>query len=296
MGEVYRAVFEPGFFSNGPVHVALALGAVVAVVSAVVGVFTVVRGQSFGGHALTEVSTAGGSGALLVGMTPLAGFVLGGVVGAGAMDVIERRGARDRDLATGVVLGVATGAAALFLYLDATTAAASGATQQILFGSIFVVGGSTLPYVVGFGVLALALVAAVYRPLLLSTVDPDVARARGVPVRLVGALAMLALALAVGLSSIAIGTVLSTALLVGPAAAALRVTRRMAATMAVAASVGVAATWLGILLSYDSYYWGPAGNGWPVSFFVVVLVFLAYLASGSPPARALAGRARREQS
>lgn len=290
MEQVLHAVFEPGFFSNGPVHVALGLGAVIASVSALVGVFTVIRGQSFGGHALTDVSTAGGSGALLVGMTPLAGFVLGGIVGAGAIDLVASRGARDRDLATGVVLGVATGAAALFLYLDATVTATSGATQQILFGSIFVVGASTVPYVAGFAVAALLLVAVLYRPLLLSSLNADIAGARGVPVRVVGAFYMLALALAVGLSSIAVGTVLSTALLVGPAATALRLTRRMASTIVVAAAIGVMATWLGVLLSYDSYYWGSSGNGWPVSFFVVSLVFVAYLASGLPVARVLSGR------
>lgn len=285
MGTVLSSVFAPGFFSNGSVHLALWLGAVIAVVSALVGVFTVLRGQSFGGHALGDVSTAGGSGAVLVGMTPLAGFVLGGMVGAGAMDALESRHARDRDLATGIVLGVATGISALFLYLDATTTGGSGAAQQILFGSIFVVAPATVPYVAGFAGLALVLLALLYRPLLLSSVDPDIARARGVPVRVVGACYLLTLALAVGLSSVAVGTVLSTALLVGPAATALRLTRRMGSAMVVAAAVGVGATWLGVLLSYDSYTWGSAHNGWPVSFFVVAVVFVAYLLSGLPGAR-----------
>jgi zinc/manganese transport system permease protein len=156
LSTVGRWVFEPGFFSSPPVHTALLIGGLIAVVSAVVGVFTVVRGQSFGGHALTEVSTAGGSGALLVGMSPLAGFVAGGVVGAGVMETIGTRCARGRDLATGIVLGASTGFAALFLYLDTTSGATTGATQQILFGSIFVIDSSTIPYVVIFGVLALA--------------------------------------------------------------------------------------------------------------------------------------------
>jgi zinc/manganese transport system permease protein len=285
-----RVVFEPGFFSSGPVRVALALGGVIAVVSALVGVFTVLRGQSFGGHALTDVSTAGGSGALLLGLTPLTGFVAGGVVGAGAMETIGVERVRGRDLATGIVLGVATGAAALFLYLDTTRTATTGATQQILFGSIFLVAGSTIPLVVTVSVLSVGLLAAVYRPLLLSSVSPDIARARGVPVRLVGSLYMLALALSVALSSLAVGTILSTALLIGPAAAALRLTRRMGTALVAASVIGVAATWIGVLLSYDSYYWGSARNGWPVSFFIVALVFLAYLATELPVVRSLALR------
>src|ERR1700735_3961667 len=148
---IYTSIFEPGFFSSDPVHTAILIGSVIAVVSAVVGVFTVLRGQSFGGHALTDVSTAGGSGALLIGMAPVAGFVVGGVVGAGVMEAIGVRRPRGRDLATGIVLGAATGLAALFLYLDSTTSATTGASQQILFGSIFVIASSTIPYVIGFG-------------------------------------------------------------------------------------------------------------------------------------------------
>jgi zinc/manganese transport system permease protein len=130
------------------------------------------------------------------------------------------------------------------------------------------------------------LICLLYRPLLLSSFSNDIARARGVPVRLVGALYMLALALAVGLSSLITGTILSTALLIGPPAAALRVTRRMNRAMVVAVLVGVGATWLGVLLAYDSYYWGTSQNGWPVSFFIVAVVFVAYLSSGLPARRA----------
>jgi zinc/manganese transport system permease protein len=285
-------IVEPGFFSSSPVQVALFLGGLIAAISAVVGVFTVIRGQSFSGHALTDVSTAGGSGALLIGMAPIAGFVAGGVLGAGVMEAIGVRRARGRDLATGIVLGAATGLAALFLYLDSTTTATTGASQQILFGSIFVVASSTIPYVVTFGLIALGLVAVLYRPLLLSSINVDIARARGIPVRLVGVLYMIALALSVGLSSLAIGTILSTALLIGPPAAALRLTRRMSRAIGVAAAIGVLTTWLGVLLSYDSYYWGSSQNGWPVSFFIVAIVFIVYLASGLAGARSRR-RARR---
>jgi zinc/manganese transport system permease protein len=92
-------------------------------------------------------------------------------------------------------------------------------------------------------------------------------------VRLVGALYLLALALSVALAAMTIGTILSTALLVGPAATALRLTRRPATAILTAAAVGVGAIWLGVVLAYDS-------DGWSVSFFVVTLVFLAYLLSG----------------
>jgi len=274
------SVFEPGFFTSSPVHVALVIGTVVAVVSAVVGVFTVMRGLSFAGHALTDVATAGGSGAFLIGMSPLLGFVGLSTVGAGVLELIGVQRARSRDLATGLVLGAAIGLSALFLYLASTTTATTGATQQILFGSIFTTDPGTIPLVVVFSVVALGAIAVAYRPLLLSTVSTDIAAARGAPVRTAGLLFMLALAVAVGLSSLAIGTILSTALLIGPPAAALRLTRSVGRALAVASVIGVVATWLGVLLAYDSYYWGSSHQALPVSFFIVVLVFAAYLLSG----------------
>jgi zinc/manganese transport system permease protein len=285
-----RWVFEPGFFSSQPVHVALVIGGVVAVVSAFTGVFTVLRGQSFAGHALTEVSTAGGSAAFLLGVSPVLGFVGAGFVGAGSMDAIGIQRVRGRDLATGIVLGAATGVAALLLYFDTTSGATTGAAQTILFGSIFTIDPDTIPIVITFSVVAVALLAFLYRPLLLASTNSDIAAARGVPVRAVGIGFMAALAVAVGLSSLAIGSILSTALLIGPAATALRLTRRIGAALAAAALIGVAATWLGVLLAYDSVSWGSSQKGLPVSFFIVAVTFLAYLTSGVPAVRNLTGR------
>ncbi len=285
MPGVLTAVIEPGFFSSPQVHIAVVVGGVVAVVSAAVGVFTVIRGQSFAGHALGDVSAAGGSGALLLGLSPVAGFVGLGIAGAAGMDLIGVQRVRGRDLATGIVLGAAIGLTALFLYLGTTTGTAAGATQQILFGSIFVISPGVVLAVAVLGAIALGTIGAIGRPLLLSTVSPDLAVARGVPVRLVGLLYMLALAVAVGLSSLAIGAILATALLIGPPAAALRLTSKMASALAMACLIGLLATWLGVLLAYDSFYWGSARLGLPVSFFVVALVFAAYLASGLPAAR-----------
>src|ERR1022692_3151824 len=291
MHQLYTAVFEPGFFGSAQVHTAATIGGVVAIVSAITGVFTVIRGQSFAGHALGDVSAAGGSGALLIGLSPVAGFVGLGIIGAGAMDLIGVRRLRGRDLATGVVLGAAIGLSALFLYLTSATGATTGATQHILFGSIFTSTSGTIPAVTILGAIALTAIAVIGRPLLLSTVNPDIAAARGVPVRLVGVLYMAALAVSVGLSSLVIGAILSTALLIGPAATALRLTKRVSRALGLACVIGVLATWLGVLLAYDSYYWGSSHLGLPVSFFIVAVIFAAYLASALAATRRAASGA-----
>jgi zinc/manganese transport system permease protein len=267
---------EPGLLTNQSVRTALLVGAIVAVVSAVVGIFTVLRGQSFAGHALTDVATAGGAGAFLAGVAPLAGFVGGGVVGAGAMDVIGVQRVKGRDIATGVVLGAATGLAALFLYLSATQSSATGTTQLILFGSIFTVQSSTLPEVIGLSLVVLVTLAMIGRPLLLSSLSAELASARGVRLRVIGFVFMVILAVSVGLSAIIIGSILSTALLIGPPASALKLVTRFGAGVVLAVVLGVAATLLGIVLAYNSYYWFPSHRGLPVSFFVVVVVVVEF--------------------
>lgn len=277
--------FAAGFFGNDPVHVAIVIGAVVAIVTGVVGVFTVMRGQAFAGEAFGDIGTAGGSGAYLVGIGPLLGFVIGNVIGAGAMELIGVQRPRGRDLATGIVLGAAIGLGALFLYLTIVGQSTTGVTQTVLFGSPFTIASATIPLILVLSVIVLATVAILYRPLLLSSVNAEIAAARGIAVRAVGALYLLALALTVALAAITIGTILSTALLVGPAATALRLTKSTPRAMLYAAAIGIAAVWTGIVLAYDSYHWPPGGRTWPVSFFVVALVLCAYLLSGLRQAR-----------
>jgi zinc/manganese transport system permease protein len=112
-------------------------------------------------------------------------------------------------------------------------------------------------------------------------------------VRAVGALYLLALALATALAAITIGTILSTALLIGPAAAALRLSGRTPRAILTAIAIGIAATWIGVVLAYDSYHWPPHEHGWPVSFFVVAVVFVVYLLSGLPAMLRRTARNRR---
>ncbi|HTD10256.1 MAG TPA: metal ABC transporter permease [Solirubrobacteraceae bacterium] len=275
-------IIEPGFFSSVAVHVAVVIGAVAAIVAAAVGIFTVMRSQSFAGEALGDIGTAGGSAAFLGGVSALWGIVAFDIVAAAVMELIGIQRPRGRDLATGIVLGAFLGLAALLLYLNTTFHNTTGAVNTILFGSVFTVARSQIPVIAALSVVALVIVAALYRPLLLSSMSSEIAAARGIPVRLIGAAYLLAMALAVALASMTIGTILSTALLVGPAATALRLTKRPGVAIAVAAMLGVGAMWLGVLLAYDSFYWAPNGKTWPVSFFVVTLIFLAYLISGLP--------------
>ncbi len=256
--------------------------------SGVVGVFTVIRGQSFAGHTLADVSSAGGAASYLLGINPLLGFLSMGVMAACSMELIRVHLARERDLVTGVVTGAGLGLAALFLYWDVTSSSTTGAAVAVMFGSMFAIPPSIILPALAVGCGALLAMTLLYRPLLLSSLDPDLAAVRGVPVRLVGLLHLIVLALAVALSAITVGAILSTALLIGPAAIALHIARRPGSAICLAAAIGVTTTWGGILIAYDSFNW-TSGHGWPVSFCIVALIFICYIGAGWPKP----GQARR---
>jgi zinc/manganese transport system permease protein len=268
------------FFGSGPVQLALVVGTLVAAVSALVGVFTVLRRQSFAGHALADLGAVGGSAAFLIGIPQLLGFVGAGIVAAGLMEVVGIKRVQGRDVATGIVFGLGLGLTALFLYLDTQRAGTSNAAISVLFGSLFVIDASVLPLVIALSIVACLIVVLFYRWMLVDSLSQDLAAVRGIPVQLTGILFLVALALAVELSALTIGAVLSTALLIAPAAAALRLTRRVGFAILISIGIGVGSTWLGILISYESYSWFSGAHSWPVSFCIVLVAFVAYLLSG----------------
>jgi zinc/manganese transport system permease protein len=254
---------------------ALLIGGAAAILSGVIGVFTVLRGQSFAGHALADVSSAGGALALLLGINPMLGFFGLGLLGALGLGG-RKRG--DGDLAAGILLGAGLGLTALLLHFAMTMRNVSGAAVTVMFGSLFSAppGEGALAF---FAALAgVLLLASIHRPLLLASLDEELAAVRGINIQLLAGGFLVLLALAVTLSAISVGAILSTALLIGPAACALRLARRPVVAMALAAGIGLACCWGGVALAYASYGWTP-GHVWPVSFFITALVFCAYAAA-----------------
>jgi zinc/manganese transport system permease protein len=277
-------IFAPGFFASAPVHTAMIVGGGAAVVSGVVGVFTVMRGQSFAGHALADVSSAGGSVSFLLGINPLLGFLGMAIIAASGTELAGARFARERDLATGIMLGAGLGLAALFLYFDVTSMSTTGAAITVMFGSMFSIPSSIIPLALTVGAIAIVVSVIFFRPLFLASLSPDLAEVQGVRVRMIGLLHLLVLAFAVSLSAMTVGAILSTALLIGPAATSLQLAKSPGRAIALSVLIGIIATWGGILLAYDSFTWTP-NHGWPVSFFIVTLIFLFYLAAALPEGR-----------
>lgn len=266
------------FVQNSAVQTALWIGALAALLNGTIGVFTVLRQHSFAGHALGDSSSAGGAVAIFVGISALWGFLVMAWMAALAIAGLGLRRAQERDLATGVVLGATLGISALFLYLDVTTTQASGATVDVMFGSIFALAPQLRWPILLLVGTAVGIVLAFYRPLLLISADTDLARAAGLPVRRLELLYLLLLGGAAALSALSIGVILATTLLLGPAAAGLRLARKPWQSFLYAQGIALFAVFGGIYLAFASYYWS-GGASWPVSFFVVVLILLCYLAS-----------------
>jgi zinc/manganese transport system permease protein len=280
MMEIIHVLFPPGLFQSSEVTHALLVGSLVAVLSGVVGVFVILRGQSFVGHVLTDMGTTGASGAYLLGINAWYGFLAFGLLAGFGVEVLGER-PRIRDVATGILLSFVLGLGSLFLYLDTKITNNANVSLLVLFGSVFTLDPAVIPSVASVCGLALLMLLAMYRPLLLSSIHPEMAKARGVPVRWVGMLFMLVLAVTVEAGCLVVGALISTALLIGPAAIAVRFITRLGWVLFTSAVIGMASTCTGIVLSYDSYEWPPYGHGWPVSFFIAFIIFLLYLFSSA---------------
>ncbi len=246
---------------------AFAAGSVVAIVAGTVGFFLVLRNLTFAGHALSHVGFAGATGSILVGINPLWGLLAFTVTSAVAMGLLGER-LRGRDVAVGIILALAMGFGVLFLRLYTTYATQATA---ILFGNVLGVSFDTLWSLIGMAVVSLAALGVISRPLVFSTLEPELAEAKGVSLRMISILFLVIVAVAVAEAVQVVGVLLVFALLVGPAAASLRLTTHLGRGVALAALLALLETWLGIAMAYVT--------DWPTSFWIVLLSCVVYFLS-----------------
>jgi zinc/manganese transport system permease protein len=246
---------------------AFAAATIVAALSGLVGYFLVLRGQTFAGHALSHVGFTGATGAVLLGVTPLWGLVSATVAAGIGMGLLGGALAQ-RDVAIGMVLSLALGLGLLFLHFY--TAFATQATA-LLFGNVLAVDMRTIVSLLALAAARLAALAVISRPLLFASLQPELAAARGVPVRLLDVLFLVIVALATAECVQIVGVLLVFVLMVGPAAAAQLVTTRVGAGLATALGFALLEAWLGIAASFYT--------DWPASFCISALSALVYLAA-----------------
>jgi len=242
-------------------------GSLVAAVAGAAGFFLILRNLAFAGHALSHVGFAGATGAVLVGASPLWGLLAFTLVAAVVMGLLGER-LRGRDVAVGIILSLALGLGVLFLYFY--TSRATQATA-ILFGNVLGVDRQTLWALAALTGVSLGVLGLISRPLLFATLAPELAEAKGVAVRSVAVLYLVIVAVAVAEAAQVVGVLLVFALMVAPAAAALRLTTRVAWGLALSVLLALGETWAGLALAY----W----TDWPTTFWIVLLSCSAYFLS-----------------
>jgi zinc/manganese transport system permease protein len=246
---------------------AFAAAGIAALVSGIVGFFLVMRGQTFAGHALSHIGFAGATGAGLIGLAPLwglVGFTLAAGVGMGLLG--ER--ISNRDVAIGVVLALALGFGLLFLHYY--TSFATQATA-LLFGNVLAVDHGMIAILVALGMITLASLGAIMRPLIFASLQPELAEAKGVPLRFISTAFLAVVALAVSECAQIVGVLLVFTLMVGPPATAQRLAGGLWSGLALSATLALGEAWLGLTAAYYT--------DWPVSFCIAVLSGACYFAA-----------------
>ncbi|MFE3323189.1 metal ABC transporter permease [Nocardia sp. NPDC059195] len=267
--KVFQQMFDFGTTANllsyDFVQQALLASALLGLLAGLIGPLIVARQMSFAVHGTSELSLTGASAALLVGVGVGFGAIAGSVVAAVLFGWLGSR-ARERDSVIAVVLSFGLGLSVLFLWLAPERA---GSKFSLLTGQVAGVGYDGLALLVTCTAGVLAVLAVVYRPLLFASSDPEVAIARGVPVRALSVVFAVLLGITAAFGVQIVGALLVLALLITPAAAAAQVTSSpMRATVLSVIFAEIAAVG-GLLLSL--------APGVPVSTFVTAISFSIYL-------------------
>ena len=221
---------------------ALIGGTIVALAAGLIGYFVVVRQTAFAAHALAHIGFPGATGAVLLGLPVAVGLGVFCVGGALVIGVLGKRAA-EREVVTGTVLAMASG---LGLFFNSLATKSSSTITNVLFGNLLAISeGQLVSFAILLAVLGLS-VGIIYRPLLFSSVNALVAKAKGVPVRALSMIFMALLGITVAMAVQAVGTLLLFALVVTPAATAIMLTPRPVVAMVVSAAISLSAVWLGL--------------------------------------------------
>lgn len=246
---------------------ALLAGTIVSIIAGAVGYFVVLRRSSFAAHGLSHAGFTGAAGAVLFGINPIAGLLVFTVGGALLMGSLGNR-TSNRDVEIGTVLAFMLGLGILFISLYSGYATEA---YSLLFGEILGISSTDVIVTLVSGIIILIALAVFYRPLVFSSLDEDVAEAKGVPLRLISICFMVLVGIATSIAVQVVGVLLIFALMVTPAAIAQRFAKRPAQGIAISVIIALLVTWVSLFVSFYLSY--------PVSFFITSFVFALYLLS-----------------
>lgn len=246
------------------VHAFIA-GTIAAILAGVVGYFVVLRNLSFAAHALGHIGFAGACGALLVGLTPIVGQFILTLLAAIGIGALGERISKN-DMVIGIILSFCLGLGSLFLYFYSGYA---GLASIILFGNLFGVADSDIQLMFWLMVGSMLALSIIAKPLLFSSLEPELAEAKGISLFWMSVAFVVIMAIAVTLASQVVGVILIFTLVIGPAAIAIEWTRHFWSGIIFSVLLAVAIVWMGIVLAFYT--------DWPISFWISALVLFAYL-------------------
>lgn len=239
-------------------------GTIVAILAAFIGFFIVIRSDSFIAHVLPEAGFAGGGAAVFFSLNPVLGLVLFSIGGGIMIAALDRN--EKNEIATTLTLIAALGTGALFLGL--TNQYAQGA-YALLFGQIVGVSNNQTVMTLILGGGCLILLLSIWRLLLLTSLSPEIARTRGVPVLAIEGLFLLIVAVSTAVIVPVVGALLSFSLLVAPNAASIYFSSHPKKVLLFSTIFSVLNIWFSLLLGYFT--------GWPIGFFVSVIGMGGYI-------------------
>lgn len=277
-----------GMFDHPFIVHALVAGSAVAVACGLVGYFLVLRGQIFAGDALGHVAYTGAMAALVAGLDPRVGLFAATIAVGILLGSNGIRGADDVATGTFFVWVLGLGALLLTIYTTSGSGTNGTANVNVLFGSIFGISATATRLAVAIAIAVIAVLSVIARPLLFSTIDPSVARAAGVPTRMLSAAFLGVVGATVAEATQIIGALVVLGLLAAPAAAAARLTTRPWRGFWLSAALSVASIWIGVGLAYAI----PKA---PASFTIMATAAALYAAAAvvsTNPARIRVGSSR----
>jgi zinc/manganese transport system permease protein len=239
------------------------VASIVAATAGVIGFFVVIRGSAFAAHALPLGAFPGAAAASFLGINTLYGLILFSGLGVAGFIQLSRHGRQE--VATALTLVALLGLGTLFLSL---TREYSQQVYSLLFGQVLGISDSEIAPVAAISAMAIGATALLFRPLLVSSLSPELGEARGVSNRGMEFCFLVMLALATAIALPVVGALLVFSLMVGPASAARSLTDRPLPAVLLSVGIALATVWAAIVLSYVS--------NWPVGFFVGILGALAY--------------------
>ncbi len=227
-------------------------GTFVALACGLVGYFVVLRSQVFAGDALSHVAFTGALAAAAAGIDVKLGLFAATLAVAAGMGLLGRRAQPD-DVVIGSVFAWVLGLGALFLsiFIAGSSGSNSTAAVRVLFGSILGLSAGEAHLAVALAILAILGLLLLARPLLFSSLDPEVARSVGVPVRAIGVTFLILIGLVAAEATQAVGALLLLGLLAAPGGAARLLTDRPWRGLALSGAIAVASMWAGLVLSYE---------------------------------------------